>query len=137
MLYPAKIKKDGHIYSITFRDIPESRTCSDSFEDAVKKAHDALMVSSDFYFENRRTIPLPSEAQPDEIIITLLPSVFAKVLLLNTMIEQNISNVELARRMNLHTQELQLITNLEHNTKIDTIAKALRVLGKRLRISIQ
>lgn len=136
MLYPARIEKEGNNYNVTFRDIPEANTCGDSFEDAVNMATDALLVSMEFYFEDQRTVPMPSKAKRGETLIALPASVYAKVLLLNTMIEQNISNIELAKRINVRPQELQRITNLGHSTKIDTVAKALNALGKTLQISI-
>ena len=70
------------------------------------------------------------------MLIELPASVFAKVLLLNEMIEQNVSNAELARRINAKPQEVQRITNLGHITKIDTIAKAITALGKQFELRI-
>lgn len=136
MLYPASIKKDDNGYCVTFRDIPEAITCGDDWDDAVLMAEDALLTAMDFYFEDHRQVPMPSALQDDEVMISLPASVWAKVLLLNTMLEQNISNVELARRIDVKPQEIQRIANLEHSTKIDTIARALFALGKRLQLSV-
>lgn len=136
MFYPASIVKEDDGYTVTFRDIPEAITCGDSLEDALFMAKDALLTSMDFYFEDRRKVPLPSKAKKDEHLIELSPSVFAKVLLLNELIEQGISNVELAKRINVKPQEVQRIVNLEHTTKIDTINKALAALGKSLELRI-
>ncbi|MFT4021995.1 MAG: type II toxin-antitoxin system HicB family antitoxin [Acinetobacter sp.] len=136
MLYPAKFEKEGNSYNVTFRDIPEAITCGDDWEDALVMAEDALLVSMDFYFEDKRPVPMPSALQEGEYLISLPLSVWSKVLLLNTMIEQNISNVELAKRIHVKPQEVQRITNLEHSTKIDTIARALKALGKQPVFSI-
>lgn len=136
MFYPAKFEKEEQGYSVTFRDIPEAITCGDDWEDALNMATDALLTSMDFYFEDHRQVPLPSAANADEVLIELPASVFAKVLLLNAMVEQNVSNVELARLIHVKPQEVQRITNLGHSTKIDTIAKALSALGKHLQLSI-
>lgn len=136
MLYSANIKKDDNGYCVTFRDIPEAITCGSDWDDAVLMAEDALLTAMDFYFEDHRQVPMPSELQGDEVMIALPASVWAKVLLLNTMLEQNISNVELARRIDVKPQEIQRIANLEHSTKIDTIARALFALGKRLQLSV-
>ena len=137
MFYPAKLTKenDGG-YTVTFRDIPEAITCGNDLQDALDMAQDALITSMDFYFEDRRKVPLPSKAQKGEHLIDLPTSVFAKILLLNEMIEQNISNVELAKRINVKPQEIQRIINLNHTTKIDTISKALSALGKNLELRI-
>lgn len=136
MFYPASIVKEDDGYTVTFRDIPEAITCGDSLEDALFMAKDTLLISMDFYFEDRRKVPLPSKAKKGEHLIELSPSVFAKLLLLNELIEQGISNVELAKRINVKPQEVQRIVNLEHTTKIDTISKALAALGKRLELRI-
>lgn len=137
MLYPAKFdKEESGIYAVSFRDIPEAITCGDNYEDAVRMARDALLTSMDFYFEDHRKVPLPSPQQEDEVLIELPASVFAKVLLLNEMIDQNVSNAELARRIEVKPQEVQRITNLEHNTKIDTIARAIHALGKQFELRV-
>ncbi|MDH2999499.1 antitoxin [Chelonobacter oris] len=136
MFYPAKFEKEENSYSVTFRDIPEAITCGDDLDDALFMAKDALLTAMDFYFEDRRAVPPPSLAQDGEYLIELPLSVSAKVLLLNEMVAQNISNVELAKRIKVKPQEVQRITNLEHTTKIDTLARAFAALGKNLNLSV-
>lgn len=136
MFYPAKFIPEDDGFNVSFRDIPEALTCGDDYADAVAMAKDALLTSMDFYFEDHRKVPLPSPPQEGEVLIELPASVFAKVLLLNEMIDQNVSNAELARRIEVKPQEVQRITNLEHNTKIDTIARAIHALGKQLELRV-
>ena len=136
MLYPARFEPEDGGYNVSFRDIPEALTCGDNYDDAVEMAKDALLTSMDFYFEDRRKVPMPSKAQKGEVLIELPASVFAKVLLLNEMIDQNISNVELAKRIDVKPQEVQRITNLGHSTKIDTIARAINALGKQFELRV-
>lgn len=45
------------------------------------------------------------------------------------------NNADLAKKMNIRSQEANKIINLKHNTKIDTIEKALNTLGLSLSIS--
>lgn len=136
MLYPARFEFEDGGYNVSFRDIPEALTCGDDYEDALEMAKDALLTSMDFYFEDHRKVPLPSAQQEGEVLIELPPSIFAKVLLLNEMIDQNISNVELAKRIAVKPQEVQRITNLGHSTKIDTIARAINALGKQFELRV-
>ena len=136
MLYPAKFEKEGNSYNVTFRDIPEAITCGDDLKDALEMAEDALLTAMDFYFEDNRTVPMPSDPLEGEHMIALPVSVWSKVLLLNTMLEQRISQVELAKRLHKKPQEIQRIINLEHSTKIDTVVDALKALGKRPQFSI-
>jgi antitoxin HicB len=90
----------------------------------------------DFYFEDKRAVPLPSRARRGEELIELPASLAAKVLLLNEMVEQKVSPAELARRLHTRPQDVQRVIDLGHVTKIDTIASALAALGKRLELSI-
>ena len=69
--YPAKFEKEENVYNVTFRDVPEANTCGDDFEDALEMAADALLVSMDFYIEDGRAIPMPSEAKHGEVMIAL------------------------------------------------------------------
>lgn len=137
MLYPAIFnREESGVYSVTFRDIPEAITCGDNYEDALLMAQDALITAMDFYFEDKRQVPMPSQPQDNEVLIELPPSISAKVVLLNEMLKQKISNVELAKRINVKPQEMQRITNLGHSTKIDTLNRAFKALGKRLEVSV-
>ena len=105
-------------------------------EEALEMAADALTTAMDFYFEDRRSVPAPSAAKRGQALVDLPPSVGAKVLLLNEMLAQGTRPADLARRMKVRPQEINRLTDLRHPTKIDTIAQALRAMGKRLEISV-
>lgn len=135
MKYPVIIEKDGETYMARFLDIPEALTCGDTYEDALREAQDALITAFEFYFEDQRPVPLPSQLE-SESYVTVPASVWAKVLLLNTMLSQRITQAELAKRMGSRKQEMQRIINLGHNTKIDTLNKALEAMGKQLTITV-
>ena len=137
MRYPAKFESapEGG-FVVTFRDIPEAITQGETEAEAMERAMDVLTSAMDFYFEDERVVPRPSRAQKGELLVELPPSVGAKVLLLNEMLESGVSNAELARRMGTRPQEVQRIIKLGHPTKIDTLNKALHALGRRLEISL-
>ena len=71
VFYPAKFEQEGQAYNVSFRDIPEAITCGDDWDDALQMAKDALFTSVDFYREEGRTLPSPSECQEVEILIAL------------------------------------------------------------------
>ena len=139
MYYPAKFTPDNEIggFVVTFRDVPEAITQGDTFEDAKNMASDALLTSMDFYFEDNRPVPAPSVAEQGEVLINLPSSTYAKVLLLNALLEQNVSRAELARRMGIKPQEVTRIVDLNHTTKVDSIAAALHALGRNLILSVE
>lgn len=138
MQYPAKFEPDHEAggYVVTFRDIPEAITQGDDDAEAMAMAEDVLVSSMDFYFEDNRPVPAPSEPQPDERMVSLPASVAAKVLLLNEMLSQKVGPSELARRLGTIPQVVNRMMDLHHTTKIDKVAQALGCLGKRLELHV-
>ena len=134
--YPARLARDGSGYAVSFVDIPEALTAGETREQAIEMAIDALTTAMDFYFEDRRPVPAPSAPKRGHVLIDLPPSIGVKVLLLNEMLRQAIRPAELARRMHVRPQEVNRLTDLRHPTKIDTVSKALRAIGKRLELSV-
>lgn len=132
MKYPATLTPDNGGFVVTFRDIPEAITQGDDEADALAMAKDALVTAMDFYFEDRRPVPPPSAPVAGERLVALPLSVSAKVLLLNAMIERQVRPADLARLMGIKPQEVNRIIDLEHNTKIDTVADAMAALGCEL-----
>jgi antitoxin HicB len=136
--YPAhfKVDRDGG-YVVTFRDIPEAITQGEDVEDALDHAREALETALQFYFDDRRVVPMPSAARRGERLVILPASESLKVLLLNEMVKQKIRPAELAKRMGTSKQEVNRITTLRHATKVDRIADALEALGRRLTIGLR
>lgn len=130
--YPVNLRKDGKFITVSFPDIPEAHTFGHDRVHALAMAREALETAMEFYFDDQRPIPLPSRPRPGQAIVTVSPSVAAKVLLLNEMLRQKVRPSELARRIGTTKQEVNRLTNLKHPTKIDRIDAALQALGKRL-----
>ena len=130
--YPANLRRDGRFIVVSFPDIPEAHTFGVDREEALEMAKEALEVAMDFYFEDRRPVPMPSKPKRGQAVVELPASVAAKVLLLNEMLRQKVRPIDLARRMGTTKQEVNRLTDLRHATKIDRVDEALRALGKRL-----
>lgn len=137
MKYPASFTPDPDGgYVVTFRDIPEAITQGDDDDEAMFMARDVLREAMGIYFDEKRPVPMPSQAQRDERLVDLPISVAAKVLLLNEMLTQKVNASELGRRLGASPQTAARLTDLEHATKIDQIDAALQALGKRLAVSL-
>lgn len=136
MRYPIKIKQDGKHFLVRFPDVPEVKAQGDSLEAAHEAACDALVEAFEGYLEQWREIPEPSRVKRGREFVELAPSLVGKLLLVNEMVRQRVRPVELARRMEVTKQEVSRLTDLRHSTKIDGIAEALKVLGKRLEITV-
>lgn len=137
LTYPATLAPDGDGYLVRFIDIPEALTQGKTREGALDMAADALRTAMDFYFEDGRRVPMPSRVKRGQVGVDLPPSVGAKVLLLNTMLEQGVTAAELARRLHTSPQSVNRLVNLDHATKIDTVASALKVLGRRMELVVR
>lgn len=138
MFFPAKLTPtEDDFYIVTFRDIPEAITQGESRQAAKVMAKDALLTSLEFYFEDNRLIPSPSTPIAGEEIILLPASIWAKVLLLNTMVETRIKQKDLAQSLGVKPQEITRMLNLRHATKIDQIQRAISALGKTLNLSVE
>lgn len=136
MKYFAQLTPDDGQFTVTFRDIPEAITFGSTIEEALDMAQDALETAMEFYFEDMRQVPTPTKAKKGEYAIELPLSMASKVLLLNEMIAQKVKPVDLARKLGTTRQEINRMTNLHHATKIDTVASALKALGKELSVSV-
>jgi antitoxin HicB len=136
--YPATFTPDEEAggFVVTFRDIPEAITQGDTEAEALEMAADGLLTAMDFYFEDKRQVPLPSKAKNGERLIQLPLSVAAKVLLLNEMLAQQIRPTDLALRMATTKQEVNRLIDLHHTTKIDRISDAMSALGKNIELSV-
>ncbi|KWN69694.1 type II toxin-antitoxin system HicB family antitoxin [Burkholderia ubonensis] len=135
--YPAWFEPDDDGgFVITFRDIPEAISQSNTRDEARAMGADALLTALDFYFEDKRPVPAPTKAKSGEELIALAVSVSAKVMLLNQMLAQGVTPVELARRLQMSRHGVNRLVDPACAANIDAIARAMAVLGKRLEISI-
>lgn len=105
-IYPVILTPDAADggFVVTFADIPEAITQGDTEAEALTRAKDALESALDFYFEDKRAVPLPSKAKRDQQVVALAASLSAKVLLFNEMVTQDVRPAELARRLNTTPQ---------------------------------
>ena len=136
MRYPVNIEPDGSGFFVSFPDIPEALTQAETMEEALIMGKDALETALEFYFDDERTVPLPSKYKRGQIVIVLSPSLWAKVLLLNEMILQHVRPADLARKLSIRPQEVTRLMQLKHPTKIDTISNAFNAIGKTLELVV-
>ena len=137
LTYPVKMKRDTNgSLLVTFPDIPEAATSAHDDAKALGLALESLESALEFYFEDGRAVPMPSAPKRGQQSVSLPASMSAKVLLLNEMLKQNVKPAELARLLGTTPQVVNRLTNLRHPTKIDGLAEAFRVLGKRLDLRV-
>ncbi|AWX99527.1 antitoxin [Marinomonas primoryensis] len=135
MKYPVTLLAENEGgFSASFEDIPEAFACGETHEEALEDALDALVTAFEFYFEDEKAVPLPSKVTNDDYV-TVPATSWAKVLVLNSMVEQNVKRSELARRINVKKQNIKYMLDLRHETKLSTIERAAKALGKNMEVS--
>jgi len=135
--YPFALRKDtnGSLF-ITFTDIPEAAASAHKVDRAPVEALEALGSALEFYFEDVRTVPMPSAPKRGQQTVTLPASMSVKVLLLNEMIAQKVRPADLARLLGTTPQAVNRLTNLRHPTKIDGLVEAFQALGRKLEFHV-
>jgi len=131
--YPFNVLKDRDEYIVTFPDVPEAITGANTRMDAIALARDALIAALGGYIEDKMDIPIPSEKKPKQFVTYLRPLEAAKVALYMSMSSDKVSNVKLAKLIDVDEKEVRRMLDLDHQTKIEKINSALRnVFGYRL-----
>lgn len=136
MRYPITVEKTDTGFFVSFQDIPEALTEGQTMEEALEMARDALQTALEFYFEDERSVPMPSIPAKDQPVIELSASLWAKVLLLNAMVTEHVRPVDLARKLQVKPQDVSRLLRLRHPSKIDSIANALHAIGKTLELVV-
>ncbi|MBN6711147.1 type II toxin-antitoxin system HicB family antitoxin [Haemophilus haemoglobinophilus] len=135
--YPVEIIEDTNgSFLVTCPDIPEMASVGEDIESALLEAEEGLAVALEFYFDDKRSIPLPSKPTEEQHTVPLSVLRSLKVLLLNEMLAQGVRKAEMARRLDVHMPQIDRLLDFRHQSKIDFIEKAFAKLGKSLNLSI-
>lgn len=136
--FPARVTKgeDG-FYLVTFRDVPEAGTDNRDREAAILAGADALTVALAGYLKAGQELPTPSKARASEILIHVDPSFAAKLALRRVLADKGLTNVALARLLNVHEKEVRRMLDPDHPTKLDRLDTALRALGYRVIVNVE
>jgi len=137
LTYPYTLTSDTNgTLLVLFPDFPEAASVANNEQDAAINALEALEAVLEIYFDERRPIPLPSLTRASKNSVTLPAVVTSKVFLSNEMIRQGVRKAEMARRLGVHTPQVDRLLNLRHSSRIEQVEAALEKLGRRLDVSI-
>ena len=122
-------------FIVTFPDVPEAITLGEDEDEALMRAVDALETAFSFYIDDRRPLPVPSEAAGRPVV---RPSTLesAKLALYAEMTAQGVRKAELARRLGWHLPQVDRLFNLKHASRLDQIEAAARALGRRVNVTL-
>lgn len=135
--YPAKLDSEDRTLNVSFRDIPEALTFGDSIEDALVQAADCLDEAIAGRIDDKQDIPLPSAPESGEYPIAVPSLTAMKAHIYLALGEQGLSKTDLAIRLNVDPKEARRIVDPRHKTKLETLERALKALGKRLVVAVE
>ncbi len=134
--YRVKLEDDEGTVLVTSPDFPELVTFGEDREDALSYAEGAFSEAIAARMANREPIPTPSKGKASELRVLLPLQVELKVRLYQSMDDLGVRKADLARKMDLHRQEIDRLLDLNHATNVAKIEKAFAVLGKTLDIKV-
>jgi len=137
LAYPVTLTRDtNNTLLVTFQDVPEANSVGDDQDDALLNALNALESAFEIYFDQRRSVPLPSKVKKGQAVVLLPALVTSKILLWNEMLAQNVRKAELARRLHVHMPQVDRLLDIRHSSKIELIEAALKSLNRSLDVSL-
>jgi antitoxin HicB len=136
--YPVKLTKDENGTIIAqYPDVPEAMTVGADETNAIDWAQDALVVALTGYIEERRDIPPPSKPKKGHKTAHLPPQIAMKLSIYQGMRDQGITQARLGECIGVDGRQVRRILDLDHNTSLSQLVRALKCLGKELIIDIR
>jgi len=135
--YPFETEEDGEFVCISFPDVPEALTSSRrSEENMYYQAHDCLVTALRSRIIDREELPKPSPVLNRPVVVfDALES--AKLALAQAMLDEGVSNVALAKRLGVTEAVVRRLLDLDHQSHIGRVEKALAELGRKLEIRVK
>lgn len=134
--FPVELIDDDNTILVKFPDIPEAVTFGQDREEALLRAVDALETALMSYVEKRWPLPKQSRlnGRPG---VSPSPLSCLKLALHNGMIEKGLKKSDLARLLACHMPQIDRILDLNHESKLEQLERALAAIGRYMVIEVR
>lgn len=133
-----ELKASGKVaFNVEFPDVRGANTGGWSIAEALTLAADCLAVALSMYVQEREDIPLPSALGPSQVLVPVPPIVAAKLALYTAMREQNVKQVALAKKLDLHENAIRRILDPSHRSHISSVERALESVGQQMVVEVR
>lgn len=133
--WPADVLEEADGVTVTFPDVPGAITWGQTRAEALERASDALVSVIASLIEDGAAVPAPSRPA-GRPMVGVPPLDAAKIALHAAMLEHGMTNVALGRRMGIDEKAVRRLRDPLQRSHIETIDAALRILGRRLEVSV-
>jgi antitoxin HicB len=136
--YPARFStgSDGRVL-VEFTDLPRVATDGKDKREAMEEAIDALGSDLSIRLSRHEDIPSPSAPKRGQCLVPVPLWLAPKLALYLAIRDQQISNLELARKLGVHEKVVRRMLDPEHATKAEKIQAALAALGKQMTVEVR
>lgn len=135
--YRVKLTPDDNgTFLVTSPDFPDVITFGKTREEALHHAVGAFREVIAGRIHYKEPIPEPSKIRSKDNFITLPLQTEVKVRLYQSLNDSGMKKSELARKLNLHRQEIDRLLDSNQSTSIGKLESAFAALGKQLKIEV-
>jgi antitoxin HicB len=131
--YPAVFTHDESGRSLVgFPDFPAAHTDGADANEAMEEAIDCLGSSIAFAMRDKVNVPRPSRLKRGQKPVPVPLWIVAKLALYWAIRDVDMSQSELARRLNVRETVVRRMLDPNHDTRPEKLQAALEALGKRV-----
>ena len=135
--YPADVERDEDgRHAVAFPDFGWGATDGATRTEALAEARDLLRELIAATMREGGDLPQPSPTSKRRPLVVPPLPIALKAALYEAFREAGTSQRRLARDLGVAESEVRLMLNPDHATKAATIERALRVLGKRVSVTV-
>jgi len=137
--YPGRLRlmKNGTVMA-KFVDVPEALTCGQDETEALRLAQEALVLAlTEGYMAVRRSVPTPSKPKRGQHTVAVPPLVAAKLAVYQAMLEEGVTQVELAARLCQDDRQVRRLLDVKHRSRLDMLDRALHALGRQMVVEVR
>jgi antitoxin HicB len=127
---------DNDTFLVTSPDFPDVITFGETREEALRYAVGAFREVIAARIHYKEPIPEPSKIRVKDDFITLPLQTEMKIRLYQSLNESGIKKADLARKLNLHRQEIDRLLDSKQSTSIGKLEAAFAALGKTLTMQV-
>ena len=137
-VYPATLTPDVQDggFVVTFVDIPEAITQGDDVPEALQQAADCLEEAIAGRIRRRDAIPKPSPVHAGHYAVVVPAQTAAKAALYVALRQRQLTQVELAARLQCDEKEVRRLLDPRHASKLSRLEAALALLGQQIVIGV-
>lgn len=136
LLYPVEMMPDDDTIMLRVVDLPGCVTYGSDEVEALKWGVDAARTMVRALVRDREDVPLPSPADGRPTIrLPILDEL--KLRLYLAMRAGDVTQVDLARRLNVSPKEVRRLLDLGHASRLDLVETALRALGYQAEVTVR